>query len=143
MRREAEESPWGARAFAVVFLMLVFLIIDKVGVFAPGPVLRDLAIEASVLPDNKLEFSVSGTKVTDDTLRSRAASWIFSDGTPQSIPMPAPSIIFGAGDRFRSQRVITDIPPAALTDAGTILRICFVYDPGMSCTESRLQDIAG
>lgn len=146
MRRDIARSPWGAAAFAVVFLMLVFLTIDRVGVFAPGPVLQNLVMHTSIdTAGESVLFRIEGDKTTNDTLRSRAASWLFSDGTAMAVAMEgdAPALTRQAGDHFVSQQYTTRIPSAARTDAGATLRVCFAYDPGLSCVERPFSEISG
>lgn len=143
MRKEAAESPWGAAAFVVVALMLVFLIVDRLGVFAPGPVLRNLQIHVTLDPLGATAlFRVEGDKTTNDTLRARVASWIFSDGTGISVPLPGAIQNRQEGDHFLSQEYTAIIPPAVRTDAGAVLRVCFVYDPGMVCVEKPFSEIS-
>jgi len=146
MRKEAAESPWGAAAFALVSLMLLFLVVDRLGVFSPGPVLRNLEIHARLdhLGEGVL-FRVEGDKMTNDVLKARVASWLFSDGTAMAVALEGDMLVQNrlAGDHFVSQEYSARIPSAATTDAGARLRICFVYDPGMSCVEKPFSEIAG
>lgn len=145
MRKEAAESPWGAAAFVVVALMLAFLIVDRLGVFAPGPVLRNLQIHATLDPlGETVLFSVEGDKTTNDTLKARVASWLFSDGTAMAVALDGnlPVQNRQAGDHFVSQQYSARIPSAARTDAGARLRICFAYDPGLSCVEKPFSEIS-
>ena len=144
MAGDVKRSPWGAAAFAATLLILFFLSADRLGWFAPGPVLQHLEIGGNIdATGEAYVFRVSGTKTTDDTLRSRAASWIFSDGTAMAVALEgdAPPQIRQAGDRFVSQPYTARIPNAARTDAGAVLRVCFVYDPGMSCVQKAFTDM--
>ena len=146
LRQDVARSPWGAAAFAATLLMLLFLVVDRLGVLTPGPVLRNLVMHAS-LDDTggSVLFRVEGDKATNDTLRARVASWIFSDGTAMAVALegnpPAQNRL--AGDHFVSQEYSARIPPAARTDAGARLRVCLAYDPGMSCVETPFSEIAG
>jgi len=147
MRKEAAESPWGAFAFAVVFLMLAFLVADRLGAFAPGPVLRNLTMYAGIsAASDAVALRIEGDKTTDDVLRARVASWIFSDGTAMAVALDAVEDTVQtrqAGDHFVSQVYSARIPSAARTDAGARLRVCFVYDPGLSCVEKPFSEISG
>ena len=146
LRQDVARSPWGAAAFAATLLMLLFLVVERTGGFAPGPVLRNLVMHAS-LDDTggSVLFRVEGDKVTNDTLKARVASWIFSDGTAMAVALEGgpPAQNRQAGDHFISQQYTARIPSAARTDAGARLRVCLAYDPGMSCVETPFSQIAG
>jgi len=145
MRRDIGRSPWGAAAFAATLLMLFFLTADRLGWFAPGPVISDMVmighIERGPAGD-EFVFQVSGLKTTNDTLLSRSASWIFSDGTPLLAPIDTPTQANRVeGERFMSQVWRTPIPAAVDSDRGAVLRVCFGYDPGMSCVQKAFSDM--
>jgi len=145
MKRDIARAPWSAAAFGATLLMLAFLVIDRVGVFAPGPVLQNLQIGGTIdATGEAFVFRVSGDKTTNDTLRSRAASWIFSDGTAMAVAMEGaiPTMSRQAGDHFVSQEYTARIPAAARTDTGAVFRVCFVYDPGLSCVQKPFAEMA-
>jgi len=146
MRKEAASSPWGAAAFVVVALMLVFLVVDRLGVFSPGPVLQNLVMHTRVDDFGQaVLFRVEGDKTTNDILRARVAAWLFTDGTAMAVALEGdiPAQNRQAGDHFLSQEYSARIPSAARTDAGVRLRVCFAYDPGLSCVEKPFSEIVG
>lgn len=148
-KHDIRQSPFLAAVFTVIVGSALYLLADAMGVFTPGPVIRGLGFVGIVSDGQSITFRTEGVKTTNDTIRGQTAAWVFSDGTatPAATPwageeIEAPVVpIRVAGEYFLSRTYQVTIPAAVFTDRGASFRMCYAYDPGLSCVEVRYADI--
>ena len=146
---DARQSPFLAAVFTLIVGAALYLTAEAIGLFTPAPVLRDLAFVGITTDGETIDFRVEGVKTTNDTIRGQTAAWVFSDGTTIPVATPAageaieapPLPIRVAGEYFLSHTYEARVAPAVLTDSGARFRMCYAYDPGLSCVEIRYADI--
>lgn len=92
--------------------------------------------------DESVIFRIAGTKRTAAVLSTVTAAWVFPDATlmpaalsaEDGLGPPAPNRSPGP---FTSRVYTVRVTPAARTAAGTLLRVCLVYEAvGLYCVET-------
>ena len=146
--REARRSPVWAILGVVMLTIGITSAIWAGVLIAKGPPL-DVRVEA-IHDGDRVEFILRGTKLTDSRLVAQTAAFVFSDGVTvaaeirraESGGVTRGAPVVAEGDAFVTNPLEITVPPAALSDAGTVVRWCWAYErERLYCIERMLADI--
>ena len=151
LAKDFRNAPAMAMVFILAAVMTAWFIAERLGVFDPGPPLSIERIVTTVVED-KVYYTVEGTKLTDRNLIAQTASWLFSDDSV--MPVAIERVVDGfpasgqprrvQGDHFISAMNSVAIPEAASTDMGVRLRWCWAYESTPTfCVDRLLAEIVG